>query len=250
MRERPILMTPENAQRCHEGTKTQTRRLVNPQPLVDADGVHFLWASFTTTGHVHTFDREGIDGQQWFADYYPHENPYEESLKRTNYKNPCRYGVVGDRLWVRENGWERPARTPKMLRDGADTWERFYFDALLDAGEAEELKGYGFKRRPSIHMPRWACRTVLEITNIRVERLQEISEEDAIAEGVTCLGGVNGTYDRDDFSGCWTNYSSTETAAYWNSPIDSYHSLWDSINGVGSWMLNPWVWVLTVPKVG
>ena len=204
MKERPIVMTPENAQKCHIGAKTQTRRLVKLP----------AWSTEVAEDNA----RSCV--------------PF------------CPYGQVGDRLWVRENGWERPARTPKMLRDGADTWERFYFDALLDAGEAEELKGYGFKRRPSIHMPRWACRTVLEITDVRVERLQEISEEDAIAEGVTCLGGVNGTYDRDDFSGCWTNYSNTETAAYWNSPIDSYHSLWDSINGVGSWALNPWVWVI------
>lgn len=216
MKERPILMTPENAQKCHEGTKTQTRRLVNPQPLVDADGVHFLWASFTTTGHVHTFDREGIDGQHWFADYYPHENPYEESLKRTNYKNPCRYGVVGDRLWVREalcrNG------SVMTYRDGS----------LVMQGDLVMPSWCERKTIPSIHMPRWACRTVLEITDIRVERLQEISEEDAKAEG------------------CKPHPPSGLDGRVYRRPFEC---LWESINGAGSWALNPWVWVIEFRKV-
>lgn len=194
MRERPILMTSENAQKCYEGTKMQTRRIVKPR-------------------NGSTADYAGVD-------------------------YPCPYGVAGDRLWVRENGWERPARTSKMLRDGADTWERFYFDALLDSGEAEELKGYGFKRRPSIHMPRWACRTVLEITDVRVERLQEINLEDCQSEGVRCESYTGPPY-------C-TWCSGHEAPCH----RDAYKTLWESINGVGSWALNPWVWVITFQKVG
>lgn len=215
MKERPILMTPDNAQKCHEGTKTQTRRIVKPQPL------RMSW-----------FEHQ----QGWCArvreDTGSAEHPAYVMV-------PCPYGVVWDRLWVRER-----------IASCRACQFTIYKGAALQHCPSCDHTVSDAKWRPSIHMPRWACRTVLEITNIRVERLQEISEEDAIAEGVTCLGGVNGTYDRDDFSGCWTNYSSTETAAYWNSPIDSYHSLWDSINGVGSWMLNPWVWVLTFRKVG
>ena len=104
----------------------------------------------------------------------------------------------------------------------------------------------GLKFTPSIHMHRWACRTVLELTDVRVERLQEISEDDAISEGVALL---EGSYNPDDYTGIWKNYSLHETAEYWNSPRDSYHSLWDSINGHGSWERNDWVWVLTMRRV-
>ena len=204
MKERPILMTPENAQKCHDGTKTQTRRIIRVPSWASDDDMLKLSIQRPATGIA------------YYVDGMP--------VKRLT----CPYGVVGDRLWVRENGWERPARTPKMLRDGADTWERFYFDALLDAGEAEELKGYGFKRRPAIHMHRFACRTVLEITEIRVERLQEISEEGAKAEG------------------CMPHAPSGFDGRVYRRPFEC---LWESINGKGSWELNPWVWVLEFRRV-
>lgn len=185
MKEPPLLMTPENAQKTHDRIKTQTRRIVK----------------FNAAGRVE------LKGHQWHR-YDP------DAVKA------CPYGAVGDRLWIRENGWERPERTPQMLRDGADTWERYYFDALLDPGEAEELKGYGFKRRPSIHMPRWACRTVVEIMEVRLDRLQAITQLDAFEEG--CEG--------PDHKG---NF-------FW---------LWLSIRGVGSWNRNPFCWVMSFRKV-
>lgn len=214
MKERPILMTPENAQKCHDGTKTQTRRI---NGLEEVNSGPWGYPQMTKPG-VYTF----LDPTQ--------ANPYNNALDVK-----CPYGVVGDRLWVRENGWERPARTPKMLRDGADTWERFYFDALMDSGEAEELKGYGFKRRPSIHMPRWACRTVLEITEVRVERLKDISLADAIAEGAPpshpSIDAVSRDFGFQDFPRSW------------------YAQIWESIHGKGSWDLNPWVWVIGFKRV-
>lgn len=219
MRERPILMTAQNAQRCHEGTKTQTRR-TNGLKKVNGSGP-WDYPQMQSSG-IAIF----LDSTQ--------ANPYNNALEVT-----CPYGVVGDRLWIREAHRIIVLENEQELIDYKGGPVKRMRDIL-------DMSGW----LPSIHMRREYCRTVVELTEIRVERLQEISEEDAIAEGVTCLGGVNGTYDRDDFSGCWTNYSSTETAAYWNSPIGSYHSLWDSINGVGSWALNPWVWVLTFQKVG
>lgn len=238
MKERPILMTPENAQKCHEGTKTQTRRVLKRQPwegMGSIDGPAFY----------HPTEVDKKTGQE-----YPGKEVFGVYDADGEWGCVCQFGRPGDRLWVRESIYidhfdyvkgplpkEKPSLDDGMLiyRGEGTCCEQF--------GECD-CGGAGAPWRPSLYMPRWACRTVLEITEVRVERLQEISEEDAIAEGVTCLGGVNGTYDRDDFSGCWTNYSNTETAAYWNSPIDSYHSLWDSINGVGSWALNPWVWVI------
>lgn len=224
MKERQIFMTPENAQKCHEGVNTQTRR-TNGLDYINKSPGDFAMPELV----IRRRERSKKEPSALYARF---------SHKELYVLIKCPYGLVGDRLWVRE--------AHRII-------------VLENEQEITDYKGAPVKRMrdildmsswlPSIHMRREHCRTVLEITGVRVERLQEISEEDAIAEGVTCLGGVNGTYDRDDFSGCWTNYSSTETAAYWNSPIDSYHSLWDSINGVGSWMLNPWVWVIEFRKV-
>lgn len=128
------------------------------------------------------------------------------------------YAEPGDRLWVRETGWERPYRTPRMRREGADTWDRYYYDADgLTKDEHEQFKKWEFKRRPSIYMPRWASRITLEVVNVRVERLQEISREDEIAEGV-----ADGQF---------------------------YDLLWESINGPGSWDKNPWVWVIEFNRI-
>lgn len=201
MNERPILMTPELAQKVHEGRKTQTRRILKG------------------------------DGSDWETGLLE-AGRWQEAIK-------CPYGVVGDRLWVRENGWERPLRTVKMLRDGADTWERFYYDALMIDGEADELKSWGFKRRPSIHMPRLACRTVVEITEIRVERVQDITADDIRAEGVKAV---------------WPEEDEPESAGgkYVTEGellLSQWRQLWQSIHGKGSWALNPWVWVLTFRKI-
>lgn len=128
----------------------------------------------------------------------------------------------GDRLWVRETGWQRPERTPKMMREGADTWAPYYFDADgLTEADHEQFKSWGFKRRPSIFMPRWASRISLEIVNVRIERLQDISEADAKAEGVEAVG----------------------------THRVSYIALWNTLNGAGSWEANPWVWVVEFKRI-
>ncbi len=227
MKERPILMTPENAQKVHDGTKTQTRRILKSQP----------WEGL---GH--------IDGPAFYAptkvnkrtgEEYPGDDVFGVYDHTGEWGCVCPFGRPGDRLWVRE-AYARSGCRDNCTHLGCHT--------LYKGSSAKSLGAYGaVKWTPSIHMPRWACRTVVELTDVRVERLQEITAEDAINEGVRCLG--DGTYDRDDFSGCWTNYSRTETTAYWNSPVDSFHSLWESINGKGSWAQNPYVWVLTMRKV-
>ena len=97
------------------------------------------------------------------------------------------------------------------------------------------------KLRPSMFMPRWACRLVLEIAAVRVERLQEISEADAIAEGIEpdVMAG--------DLARLWRNYSTGNTTI---CPIYSYQTLWELINGPGSWDANPWVWVVEFRRLG
>lgn len=204
MKERPILMQAEmvRATLRNVDPKTQTRRVVKPQPDRICSVLHLP--------RVLAKNKTMFDVQ----------------------KSP--YGQPGDRLWVRENGWERPERTPKMMREGADTWEPYYYDADgLHYSEVEDFKRWGFKRRPSIHMPRWASRITLEITAVRVERLQDISEADAIAEG--CETAI-------DVSGGW-EYHAMGTYR------DGYRLLWDKINGPGSWDTNPWVWVIEFNRV-
>jgi len=96
----------------------------------------------------------------------------------------------------------------------------------------------GHRWKPSIHMPRWASRTTLEITEIRAQRLQDISEEDAIAEGIQRIS-------YDGLSG-WKDYV---TGFPLDCPRASYGTLWESIHGKGAWAANQWVWVIAFKKL-
>lgn len=132
----------------------------------------------------------------------------------------CPYGVEGDRLWVRE------------------TWAK-----AGEAGDAVEYRADNHdpraaRWRPSIHMPRWASRLTLAVTGVRVERLQDISESDAIAEGIEEHRGVKAA----GVSSAWRDYGNV--GRWCPDSVESYRSLWESINGRGSWAANPWVWVV------
>jgi hypothetical protein len=202
--------------------KTQTRRVISARnSLVDGVGMS-----------QKRWDCQGFDFSRAWVDLGPspagNPGPYLKvpSVRCGDQYHHRIYPRVppGDALWVRENGWERPERTPKMMREGADTWEPYYFDADgLSAQESEDFKAWGFRRRPSIHMPRSASRITLEVTSVQVERLQDISDEDAQAEGVVWEQG--------------------QTAA------NVFEMLWESINGAGSWDANPWVWVVEFKRV-
>jgi hypothetical protein len=153
-------------------------------------------------------------------------------------------GLPADRLWVRENGWERPDLTARQLREGADTWPPYEFDAEpLMCWDDGELKRLGWKRRPSIHMPRWASRILLEITGVRVERLQDISEADAIAEGCITEEVVSG-YDGSVIKVPAEIPHPKGCGQGWDTARDWYADLWESIHGADSWDTNPWVWVV------
>lgn len=142
-----------------------------------------------------------------------------------NHISYCPHGVAGDRLWVRETFSSHIGN---------------YGESIEYAYRATHDDRYG-PWKPSIHMPRSASRILLEVTNVRVERLQDISEEDAVAEGIEQEPGTSHWKNYDTSPGGWR---------YWESPIQSYRTLWESINGKGSWDLNPWVWVVefNVPK--
>lgn len=132
----------------------------------------------------------------------------------------CPYGQPGDRLWCRET-W--------LTVNGDDTFYRA--DYLHDpAGD----RAHGVAWKPSIHMHRSRSRITLEVTGVRVERLQDISEADALAEGVTPLPGGD----------MWTAGGLYDGPLHAARPQWAYRRLWEQINGPESWAANPWVWVV------
>jgi hypothetical protein len=146
----------------------------------------------------------------------------------------CPYGKPGDRLWVRET-WHTHACFDSLApRDITARSIHYAADGPCDTG----------KTRVSIHMPRWASRITPQITGVRVERLQDISEDNALAEGVErspepypCWGMGGGSHMEAEAQRRWESKYSR-----WHR--DRYRELWESINGDGSWALNPWVWVI------
>ncbi|HEY8606593.1 MAG TPA: hypothetical protein VIM12_05705 [Noviherbaspirillum sp.] len=234
MKERPILFSAPMVRAILDGTKTQTRRVVklpHQNPLGQ-------WEPTTVGGPTMTTSA----GQTI---------PEQDAIfhTRTGDTLMCPDGGPGDRLWVRENGWERPERTARMLRDGADTWPPYEYDVEpVTCCTRGDLRQWGWKRRPSIHMPRWASRITLEIAGIRIERLNDCSETDAIAEGIEgCDVVINGRSQGKT----WLDYSlkCDDPCEWFSSPIVSYRTLWEQINGAGSWDLNPWVWVVEFKRV-
>jgi len=160
-------------------------------------------------------------------------------------KRPLPYGKPGDRLWVRET-WQAVS--------GNDRARHIMTHPRPDRGWLEyaatpRADEPAYKWRPSIHMPRWASRITLEVTGVRVERLQDISEADALAEGISRLAppapphewsGLN----RFTLNGMGSGFCAGSVS--WNSPTAEalYLRLWEDINGPGSWEANPWVWVV------
>jgi hypothetical protein len=213
MKERPILFSSEMVRAILDGRKTQTRRVVNPQPdMVTRKGEPVAFKSI-----------ERINPETREFEILTHV-PGEPNKKYCR-QIKCPFGQVGDRLWVRET-W-------------ADTT---YFDPndggfVYKATDPNWADMEGWKWKPSIHMPREASRLTLEITGVRVERLNNISEGDAIAEGIESIG-----------RGCWKDYRHQNNAP-WCTSVYSFKSLWDSINSKKHpWANNDWVWVIEFKK--
>lgn len=230
MKARPILFQGAMVRALLDGSKTQTRRLCKPMNA---------WVQQDCR------EVRMIDGQP-FHFLIGAESPIERL------RSP--YGQPGDRLWVRETTEIDEQRSDAVVlsrysADGAPV--------LMSGCDDPEFNGaiahwdYPRRSRPSIHMPRWASRILLEIVSVRVERLNDISEADAYAEGVepeivpVCCGephhenhGVLGveTY-------CCGSPIEDEKA------VPAYEKLWESINGAGSWSENPFVWVVTFNRV-
>lgn len=223
VKERPILFSGAMVRAILSGQKTQTRRMVKGMAL------------------------EWLQPEMFTPEYVADPD-----------NRMCPYGQPGDRLWVRE-AWgyrgsaistEWPGIQKVAIEYRADS-QRIEYErpSKDDSGlpkqrecRADEdyindyyngyLTRYWKQWRPSIHMSRWACRLVLEIVSVRVERLQDISSADALAEGVSCHPD---------------HHHKPRESIY--SAVGGFRELWESINGPESWSANPWVWVVELKKV-
>lgn len=224
--ERPILMSGAMVRATLADIKTETRRAMNPQPV---PGGGWDWScpipkKFKCTPGSTIYWADGTAPGTATTRFY------------------CPYGKPGDRLWVRE-AW-RVAGSGAGLRvpELSDAWQNEL------RYRADHDDSYIDTFSPSIHMPRWASRILLELTDIRVERLQDISEESAIAEGVGFGFQMNAG---------WPDYRYIKNGVCGltqDSARMSYSTLWDTINakragGKYRWDANPWVWVLKFKRL-
>ncbi|MBE5251589.1 hypothetical protein [Mixta mediterraneensis] len=227
MKERPIIFNPEMIKAIIDGRKTMTRRIMKVQP--DSPNFGLLRITDSTK-------RADIGKYHWA----------ESNATGTHTRSAlftCPFGAVGDRLWVRET-WQAihdsldefgnvDERTwmPSIPKSSDSYWHAVYAETSGQSNREDR----GFPWRPSTHMPRWASRITLEITGVRVERLQDISQADAIAEGAPpshpSIDAVSRDYGFPDFSRSW------------------FGQTWWSIYGEESWQANPWVWVIEFKRV-
>ena len=215
MRERPILFSGPMVRAILSDDKTQTRRVLKPRHL---------------------------SGTGWTVPALAHAPTVTNCIRHL-----CPYGDVGDRLWVRET-WrtatsldnDSPKRIEERCLDAGylQPWAPVQYEAdgqrvnwLADFALPGQWSIEPGKTRVSIHMPRWASRLTLEVTSVRVERLQDISEADAQAEGMT--------HELAFTAGFVTRADGRPAAVRW------FNALWERINGPDSWDANPWVWVVT-----
>ncbi len=256
MKERPILFSGPMVRAIRDGSKTQTRRVV-------------------TLGRTGTFGHSGTKAYDYHfrgtrrGGARGAGSGCWQDLRLAALLKLCPFGVPGDRLWGRETWASAQKHLVAYRADGecgawigdsagGKVWNRHggiadrEFHVLRDEhwrGATFGLDRWGGRWRPSIHMPRWASRITLEVTNVRVQRLQEISEEDARAEGldwasVQCFSRRD-VDDGDREDPREVGYGSGSFAR------DNFRRLWNSINakrGHG-WDANPWVWAITFAKV-
>ncbi|TQI84827.1 hypothetical protein FHU12_2350 [Serratia marcescens] len=211
MKERPVIFNGEMVRAILDGRKTQTRRVI---ANVGSDNCIPLQKPTKTKDGIftHVMDAPG--------------------------HGLCPFGQVGDRLWVRETFMDL---TGTGIEATTGKFEGFAYRADTPAGSYgdEVRKEYGLKWTPSLHMPRKACRILLKITAVRVERLNDISEEDAKAEGVKPAGDMLPDYP-DTFLTPKGDFATAKVA---------FQRLWQSIYGEESWAANPWVWVIEFKQV-
>lgn len=227
MTERGMIFNAEMVRAILDGRKTQTRRIMKLQPKPSKSRPGDFW-----------FSSKKLESMVHVSDLAPGNSPIADYHLFIQ-EHCCPLGAVGDRIWVREafrvhsratdvatlvykaserNSWtEQTHRVPVAVCNKPATPEKW---------------------TPSLHMPRWASRILLEITDVRVERLNTISEEDARSEGIIDGGCLN--CGESEPCGC----ANPEPDA-----TDAFAYLWQSIYGQESWNANPWVWVIEFKRV-
>ncbi|MCW9670450.1 hypothetical protein ORL60_14400 [Klebsiella michiganensis] len=226
MKERGMIFNGEMTRAILDGRKTQTRRIMKVQPKPCN---HENWPDYSPDPQWKSYPSGwccAVCNNGTTIDHRHHAKGIT-----------CPYGTVGDRIWVREtfrvhsratdvatlvykasvrNSWtEQTHRVPVSVCNKPATPEKW---------------------TPSLHMPRWASRILLEITDVRVERLNSISQEDAQAEGM-------------ELTGWRPTYSDPDSGGEVMTPYDNFAELWSSIYGDESWQANPWVWVIEFKRV-
>ena len=266
-KERPILFSGPMVKAIIDGRKTQTRRIVKLPRGFDVN--------------CYPRDKCGLDRVGVNADGMLELRVQTAVDDDEIHLFACPYGKPGDRLWVRET-WKPDVIDPEgrsvsciayradglqvAIENSTDAAEK-WIDARLAEEQWPDMRPP--KWRPSIHMPRWASRITLEVTAVSVERLQDISEADAKAEGPEARMG-DGTGPGSGFKWNGPGYWGGSRGAYgktyhvpfaWkpqcscnvgesNAATCAFREIWESINGAGSWAANPWVWVVEFKKGG
>ncbi|CAH1457658.1 MULTISPECIES: hypothetical protein [Klebsiella] len=227
MKERGMIFNSEMVRAILDGRKTQTRRIMKVQPESNQLGLLLITDS---TKHSDI-------GKYHWAESNATGNHVRSKLFS------CPFGAVGDRIWVRET-WSSdfanyyPNDRVWYAADNNRRLDIEVVDGVRGIYSPESDVHVPFRWQPSIHMPRWASRILLEITNVRVERLNAISEEDARAEGIIDGGCLN--CGEPEPCGC----ANPEPDA-----TDAFAYLWQSIYGQENWNANPWVWVIEFKRV-
>ena len=217
MKERPIIFNSEMVKAILDGRKTQTRRVMKSQPRPSESRLGDYW-----------FPCKKMETMVHVSEFNPATSRYPDS--QDVFSECCPFGAIGDRLWVRET-----------FALGLCTESTLAYNATHKPEDLEDGWFEKIKWTPSIHMPRWASRINLEITNVRVERLNAISEEDALAEGCKALEGCK-----------WHTFEEAKcgTPMHNHTAKDAFSALWQSIYGEENWSSNPWVWVVEFKQGG
>ncbi|BDH46426.1 hypothetical protein TUM12370_24700 [Salmonella enterica subsp. enterica serovar Choleraesuis] len=233
VKERGMIFNAEMVRAILDGRKTQTRRIISDR-------------------HIHL-----IDAASQVGECYPLESGVDHGNSQSYYREHCPFGKPGDRIWVRET-WSQLGNedgcainwNDELVKGGGPEAARIYrasceqkpgnyglWSIPDDAFWKPHTDSMEFEGawRPSIHMPRWASRITLEITDVRVERLNDISQSDALSEGMPVshpsIDSVSRSLGYPDFS------------------RSAFAQLWQSIYGEESWQANPWVWVIEFKRV-
>lgn len=207
MKEIPILFNTEMVQAILEGRKTMTRRIIDPQP------------------EVGEYPQTKLNGYYWKNKFY--FTKYDR--KDISLVDNSRYGQPGDVLWVRET-FCLPS-----LYDGFE--KDYYFKAGFSSSDIKD-RNASQSWKPSIHMPKVAARIWLQVEEIRVERLRDITQEDAISEGIK--------FSRlfEEWGGVVPHPKVKDHYRWYANPVDAFNNLWIHINGEESFKANPWLWVV------